>query len=1063
MPCSRDIKLVYTRFYSNMNYQLFSYSKRTSSTYNEKRYNELDIEMIPEHLYKCLYRQDDTTTLQRYSSLLELSKKHLNEQGIHYKRSNSKQSEHKNELQNLTIPELLGNNIVEHMEILGKISSQTYYEKASNIANIMLPKKPTEWNCSIKGWTRYSWNGTEHIQEQVNYPLEHDIIFDVEVAMTHHPYPILAVAASTFAWYSWCSIDLVHFNKGSTLNPTPELISLGDSTQERLVIGHSISFDRIRVKEEYSIQGTKFRYLDTQSLHSAVSSLSNIQMNEYKSNKDGDELWRQVGCGNSLKDCVALHCNIKDVDKEPREILISGSISNVQENAQLLMNYCAMDVEYTHILFKALWKKYLLKCPSPVTFAGNLILSTCYLPTDTRWNDFLRSSDDYMNQAIESIHTELSQLAIETAEKYRDEYEKDPWLRMLDWTPVPAKYTKGKMNKKTQAIIEEPRPIGQPLLFGKPAWLKKLYDSKTSTFKVTTKTNIVPYLLRLKYKGNPVHHIQNHGWCFLDDSVNHEIIKQSKDHIIPIKAVSHESNEIIYDKGFAFKRIPHPDLNDGNVGNLLSKSCLIWHQNETITSDVKMTEKVTNINITCSFWTSYRERARNQLLITEDLLGMPLGFEARDDGNENTKPAVILPQLVTMGTVTRRAVEPLWLTASNSKPNLIGSELKSRITAPKGYCIVGADVDSQELWLASLFGDAQLGQHGSTAFGWMTLAGSKTMGTDLHSRSASLLGINRDHAKILNYGRIYGAGIAHATQLLQKFNPNMNLEKVETKAKSLYKETKGQRTRLSKNEDSNLDTLFEWYYIDCIENPKTSISFYQGGTESLMFNELERIAKSNNPRTPALESTISDALLSKNLGHGHGNEYMTSRVNWIVQSTGADYLHLLLSSMEYLIRLYKIQARFCISIHDEVRYIVKEQDKYRAALALQISNIWTRAFISAKMGLMDLPLSIAFFSGIDIDIALRKEVNLPCITPSNPTIIPNGQSLDIHQLIQVFHPNIPELGKCDENFLRNVKIIEESVKKERQGRYVLPNNMGDLQFMQRKKWIELQMKKKRSI
>ena len=38
--------------------------------------------------------------------------------------------------------------------------------------------------------------------------------------------------------------------------------------------------------------------------------------------------------------------------------------------------------------------------------------------------------------------------------------------------------------------------------------------------------------------------------------------------------------------------------------------------------------------------------------------------------------------------------------------NRIGSELKSLVRAPPGYVLVGADVDSQELWIASILGDA---------------------------------------------------------------------------------------------------------------------------------------------------------------------------------------------------------------------------------------------------------------------------------------------------------------------------------------------------------------------
>jgi DNA polymerase gamma 1 len=88
---------------------------------------------------------------------------------------------------------------------------------------------------------------------------------------------------------------------------------------------------------------------------------------------------------------------------------------------------------------------------------------------------------------------------------------------------------------------------------------------------------------------------------------------------------------------------------------------------------------------------------------------------------------------------------------------------------------------------------------------------------------------------------------------------------------------------------------------------------------------------------------------------------MTSRVNWVVQSSGVDYLHLLIISMAYLIEKYSIQARFMLSVHDEVRYLVKEEDRYRAALALQISNLWTRAIFSYKLGINDLPQASIMF------------------------------------------------------------------------------------------------------
>ena len=103
--------------------------------------------------------------------------------------------------------------------------------------------------------------------------------------------------------------------------------------------------------------------------------------------------------------------------------------------------------------------------------------------------------------------------------------------------------------------------------------------------------------------------------------------------------------------------------------------------------------------------------------------------------------------------------------------------------------------------------------------------------------------------------------------------------------------------------------------------------------------------------------------------------------------------------MNYLMRRMKIDGRFLLSIHDEVRYLVKETDAMKAALALQISNLWTRCLFSLQLGIHDLPLNVAFFSAIDVDYVLRKEVDMDCVTPSNPAAVPPGISLSISQIL----------------------------------------------------------------
>lgn len=163
------------------------------------------------------------------------------------------------------------------------------------------------------------------------------------------------------------------------------------------------------------------------------------------------------------------------------------------------------------------------------------------------------------------------------------------------------------------------------------------------------------------------------------------------------------------------------------------------------------------------------------------------------------------------------------------------------IQSPPGYNIVGADVDSQELWIAATIGDAHFAKiPGSTALGWMNLEGKKSDGTDMHSKTASIIGISRDHAKVFNYGRIYGAGVKFAMKLLMQFNPSLTEQDAQIKAKALYEETKGKKVNK------------EW----------------TGGTESEMFNKLEEIAKESCPSTPVLNARITKALEPANVSEG---------------------------------------------------------------------------------------------------------------------------------------------------------------------------------------------------
>ncbi|OQV22065.1 DNA polymerase subunit gamma-1 [Hypsibius exemplaris] len=496
-----------------------------------------------------------------------------------------------------------------------------------------------------------------------------------------------------------------------------------------------------------------------------------------------------------------------------------------------------------------------------------------------------------------------------------------------------------------------------------------------------------------------------------------------------------ERNEF-YDviPGCVFRRLTHANGLEHNVGSPLSKDFLQHFESGMLKASFGSASDAIRLSKMVSYWHNNKDRIESQLIGDLKVEDMPVtGNRTPPSYTADDRYGALLPRLAYMGTVTRRAVESTWMTASNVRSDRIGSELKAMIQSPPGYSIVGADVDSQELWIAAILGDSNwLKEHGCTAFGWMTLQGNKADGTDLHSKTAAQAGVERDQAKILNYGRIYGAGRDYAAVLLRNFNHELSEAQATGKAQKIYSFSKGYRQyrlntmgkflalKCGLNETdveapfkfSSLKEIYEMTSgkkVDVTDRRElskvlsqlTESSFWNNGSESYMFNKLEAIATSAEPRTPVLDVRISRALMKENVE----DDFLTSRVNWVVQSSAVDYLHLMLVCMKWLMTKYDIRGRFCLSIHDEVRYLVEDDDRDRAVLALHLTNLLTRAMFAHRLGMYDLPLSIAYFSAVDVDRVLRKDASVDCLTPSNPQGlertygVPKGEALSVFDAV----------------------------------------------------------------
>ena len=915
-----------------------------------------------------------TSTTRPTDELISLSRNHLAQHDLLGKTSEN------TEPVGFDLPSLQGASMDEHFYRLAMDSAEPYLTLSNKYARASSPEKPRKW-AQRSGWTKYYADGS---WAAVDIPDEEVLTFDTEVMWHESSFPVMACAVSGTHWYAWLSPWLLGESESDR-----HLIPLGDTKSSRVIVGHNIGYDRARIREEYDIKQSHNFFVDTMSLHVAVNGMCSRQRPTWVKHRKAREvqdriaasddaaeltalldsqgnvdeeadLWVGRSSVNSLRDVAKFHCGIT-IDKARREWFGELDRDGVVERLDELLDYCAADVEITHKVYKKVFPLYLEKCPHPVSFAALRHLSSEILPVNKGWEAYIQNAEatyQKLSSGVEERLIDLAEKALEHREK-SDVWQNDPWLRQLNWKGQEVRMVKGK--KKG----DPPRLAARQKKPGMPNWYKDLFATSDSDIALTVRTRIAPLLLRLAWDGHPLVWSDTYGWTF---KAYWDQAGRYRDQAMTACDMLEENNVALRDDTeHVYFKLPHKDGPTARCASPLAKGYQQFFENGTLASEFAYAKEALDMNASCSYWISARDRIMSQMVVYEN--ERPGATKRRSD------LGYILPQVIPMGTITRRAVENTWLTASNAKANRVGSELKSIITAPPGYCFVGADVDSQELWIASLVGDAAFKLHGGNAIGFMTLEGNKAAGTDLHSRTAKTLGISRNDSKVFNYGRIYGAGLKFAQSLLRRFNPTLREEDAKSTAEKLYLQTKGKRERRKVLRD---------------------VSFWRGGTESLVFNKLEEFAEQERPRTPVLGAGITEALMRRYIGKGN---FMTSRINWAIQSSGVDYLHLLIVSMEYLCRRYNVDARLALTVHDEIRYLAKAEDKYRCAMALQIANVWTRAMFSQQMGIDDLPQSCAYFSAVDIDHVLRKEVDMDVVTPSHPESIPPGESLDIVQLL----------------------------------------------------------------
>ena len=870
----------------------------------------------------------------------------------------------------LPMPKLKADNVIDHFEIIAKEQLGDYPELAEEFAQAkLLPVPPREVIKYDVGWTRYElcdgeWTVTNEA------PKERAFTYDTETFVHGGNYPIIATCLSAKAYYLWLAKEL--------LDPTiPEsdwdqynLVPLAENC---FVAGHNISFDRVRCANAYTLETNKPEnfYFDTLSAHIAVAGLASGQRWLYMlTNKDPDLLseeekrklryrprWVDEGSTNSLVATYNFHVyeSRKFFDEEAAPLDAgSKAVRNIfvdatslhQINAMLedAVDYALKDAFYTAELFQALWFKYRECSPTMVHLAGHYFLNGSRVPVTDNWHGWIKQVDEAYHKAIEEVQLIAKELSTDLYQTWKSLYDKDvdnakkwvsedPWRKQMDWD---VKTVKGKYAHC-------------------PNWYRPF--KKDPDHRVTTKSKLLHFLLRLTWMDKPLQWVDGDAWCF-ENSVGN------------------------------YQKIPHPKGTTDNVGGLITKEFVKDAEVGRLNSDNPKAKRILEIANMTSYWTGVRSRVHERIIAR---VKNPYGKEA----------LLMAPNILVHGTVTRRTVENLLVVMCSTKNWRIGTELKSRFKSPDGWKIVMADFDGQEMSIASIYADMWEGNFvGASPLSYTVLSGSKENGTDSHTALSrnifkkeyegvtwnhgkmfkdgkpvtkehkSLLGTCRDVTKGVNFALLYGAGVKTTANTIQKAFPERPSSELRKFAQQALASKKGIRN----NE-----------------------GYFEGGSDSGAFNIMVKVGlKSKVPTLPALGTKISNALRPAVVG----DDFTTGRTNFCIQSAGAEMLAITLVSSYWLADEFKIPAQFAVSIHDELSWFVP--DKYAKSFAgvFQIGHALAWARFQAGCGINDLPLSRAFFSGVAIDNRIRKSPYEDTTTPSNPEgkNEPSGEEYTINDL-----------------------------------------------------------------
>lgn len=843
------------------------------------------------------------------------------------------------------LPKLEGKNIAEHFDNISGNILDDKVKLLKKFADVEVPHPPSAKDLVYAaGWTRYKWNRIDDYETEWEVEPAPDGLAGTDIAILDCETFVKGTAFGHPILATVVSSDSYWvWMHESFVDPAvpyvPQLIPTG--TTNTLFIAHNVAFDRQRTREAYYLRHDPFHPTEP--------------------------------FGNLWFDTMSAHINVSGLASEQRFWFAQSDEKSFK--------YQAPPTWTTKGSLNNLVDAYNFHCQPAIPLEKETKKTRNLFVIAESMLDFVPNRDELVTYALRDAKVTFELYSILVL-KY---LQSNPSLTTLyghfaisstilpvvdnwyEWVEGCEKLWKESIDRQDELLSE----LAEQLLedwksdevdIESDPWLSQLDWTANYALKKDGKPKSCWYGVPMWYRKNARNDKE------LKRIVLEPITTKSRlSHLLLRLKWNGEPMVYEKDKGWMYMdrekgemvRVPHPSGDEQNVGGVLSKDFLPYFEDGTLSSDLPQAQELINLAVSVSYWTSVRSRVLEQCPIP-----------ALDDPST----MIIVPAAVSHNTASNRSGEALFLTVPSPTASKIGTEIKSRVQVKSPYTFIQSDYDSQEAVIASIYGDTVYKIAGSTQFGHAVLAGSKSDGTDMHSVTARKIGISRSVAKNAGYGMLFGAGKNTLASTIRKGNKSMSVKEAQDLAKKLIEAKKGKR--LNPN------------------SPNLS-----GGSDSFVYNFMYKVANALSPKNPLSGTKMSTAFRPESVG----SDFAVMRANWSIQSTGTALLHSFLTGMNYLLREYNIQARFSISIHDSILYLCKEEDAKTVAALYQVAHLWSWAWLRYNLGILEMPMSNAWLSSVEVDKYFRKCATESTVTVSQPVEAPHGEAFDIGRLVETLN------------------------------------------------------------